>query len=72
VDFHIKPDRVDEWKKAVLNVLNSMSVKEMFVGAFLYQDAKDYRKIYEEQLPDLVASPRTFSVLKPVKNWIKE
>jgi len=98
VNFHIKPEKVDEWKKGALHVLNSMSVEETFVGAFLHQDAedptkftlyerwaepdmdtfiknqlsvKDYRKVYEEQLPALVASPRTFTVLKPVRSWIK-
>jgi len=98
VNFHIKPDKVEEWKEGALHVLNSMSVEETFVGAFLHQDAEDpskftlyerwaesdmdafvknqlnakeYRKVYEEQLPALVASPRSFAVLKPVRTWIK-
>lgn len=98
VNFHIKSDKLEEWKEGALHVLNSMSVEETFVGAFLHQDAEDpgkftlyerwaepdmdafvknqlnaqeYRKVYEEQLPALVASPRTFSVLTPTENWNK-
>lgn len=99
VNFHIKPEKIEEWKKAALQVLNSMTVEDTFVGAFLHQDANDpakftlyerwnepnmeafvknqlegkaYREVYEEQLPAMVASPRTFKVLKPVGNWINE
>jgi quinol monooxygenase YgiN len=98
VNFHIKPEKVEEWKEAALQVLNSMTVEDTFVGAFLHQDAneptkftlyerwnepsmdafvknqlegKAYRDVYEEQLPDMVQSPRTFKVLKPVGNWNK-
>lgn len=98
VNFHIKPEKVAEWKEAALHVLNSMAVEQTFVGAFLHQDAneptkftlyerwaepsmeafinnqlnaKDYRKVYEEQLPHMVQSPRTFKVLKPTGFWNK-
>lgn len=98
VNFHIKAEKVEEWKKAALHVLNSMTVEDTFVAAFLHQDANDankftlyerwsepsmeafmknqlegkaYRDAYEKQLPDMISSPRTFSVLKPVGNWNK-
>jgi len=98
VNFHIKPEKVEEWKKAALHVLNSMTVEKSFVGAFLHQDASDptkftlyerwaepnmeafmknqvdgkaYREVYEKKLPSMVASPRTFKVLKPVGFWSK-
>lgn len=32
---------------------------------------KPYRDEYEAYLPDLLASPRTFTVLEPLDEWIK-
>lgn len=98
VNFHIKPEKVEEWKEAALQVLNSMTVEDTFVGAFLHQDVSEptkftlyerwneqgmeafvknqlegkvYRDVYEEQLPEMVETPRTFNVLKPVGSWTK-
>lgn len=31
--------------------------------------AKEYRKEYEERLPDLLASPRSITFLDPIKEW---
>jgi quinol monooxygenase YgiN/catechol 2,3-dioxygenase-like lactoylglutathione lyase family enzyme len=41
VNFHIKPDKVEEWKQGALHVLNSMSGEKTFVSAFLHQDSND-------------------------------
>lgn len=32
-------------------------------------NAKEYRKTYEEILPDMLQSPRTFSVLNTLQKW---
>lgn len=99
VNFHIKPEMVEEWRKGALHVLNSMSVENTFVAAFLHQDtedpthftlyerwnessmesfvknqleAKEYRSIYEKQLPGWSKASRTFSQLIPLGSWIRE
>jgi len=97
VNFHIKPDRVEEWKKAAMVVLDKMAEEDTFVSTFLHQDAEDptrftlyerwnepsmedftrnqlqvkeYRKVYEDILPDMVQSLRTFRVLQPIGTWV--
>ncbi|MFA8434915.1 MAG: putative quinol monooxygenase [Marinifilaceae bacterium] len=98
VNFHIKPDRVDDWKQAALKVLNKMAEEDTFISTFLHQDAEDptrftlyerwnepdlnlmikkqkekkYRKVYEDILPDMVQSLRTFRLLQPIGNWVGE
>jgi quinol monooxygenase YgiN len=98
VNFHIKRDRVDEWKQAAMEVLNKMAEEETFITTFLHQDAEDptrftlyerwnepdlhlmimkqkekeYRRVYEDILPDMVQSLRTFRLLQPIGNWVGE
>jgi quinol monooxygenase YgiN len=35
-------------------------------------NSKAYRKAYEKKLPEMVKSPRTFSILKPVESWYRK
>ncbi|RKE04399.1 putative quinol monooxygenase [Marinifilum flexuosum] len=97
VNFHIKPDKVEDWKKAALQVLNKMAEEDTFVSTFLHQDAEDpsrftiyerwnepsmeafeknhlnakeYRQVYENMLPNLMQSMRTFRILEPLGSWI--
>jgi len=41
VDFHVKADRVEEWKQGALGVLEKMAHEDTFVLARLHQDAND-------------------------------
>ena len=34
--------------------------------------AKEYRKAYEERLPDLLVSPRIITFLDPIKRWRRQ
>lgn len=99
VNFHIKPDKVEEWKRSAMIVFNRMAGENSFVNTFLHQDAEDpsrftlyerwkksnmddlmsdqikaieYRKVYESILPDMVASVRTFRLLKPIGHWVRQ
>jgi len=96
VNFHVKPDRVEEWKQGALGVLEAMAHEDPFVMARLHQDANDptkfslyerwnepsmdafvenqlkgkaYRDEYEKVLPELLQSPRTFTVLDTLQLW---
>jgi len=98
VDFHIKPDKVVEWKEASSHVLNTMASEDTFVNTFLHQNiedptkftlyerwtepsmeafmenqhhGKEYRKSYEEIVPELMQNDRAFAVLNPVEHLIK-
>lgn len=99
VQFHVKPEFVDEFKERVLYVIESMSVEDTFVVCYFHQDvndptrfsvyerwtepsaeafmenqlyAKEYRKEYEERLPNLLASPRQITFLDPIGEWHAE
>jgi quinol monooxygenase YgiN len=41
VNFHIKEEHVDSWKRAALEVLNAMSLEDTFISAYLSRDAND-------------------------------
>jgi quinol monooxygenase YgiN len=94
VQLHLKPERVDEWKRAVVELIDRMSEEEAFVTclldqstedpnmftlyerwrepsleAFVKNQMKDYRKCYEEMLPDLLQVPRKAMVLRPIHEW---
>jgi quinol monooxygenase YgiN len=94
VQLHLKPQRVDEWKRAVVELIDRMSQEEAFVTclldqstedpnmftlyerwrepsleAFVKNQMKDYRKCYEEMLPNLLKVPRKAMVLRPVHGW---
>jgi quinol monooxygenase YgiN len=43
--------------------------REPSVGAFVRNQMKDYRKGYEEMLPDLLQVPRKAMALRPVHEW---
>ena len=47
---------------------------EPSVEAFVknQMEAKSYRRAYEDRLPDLLQSPRTASILLPLKEWRRE
>jgi quinol monooxygenase YgiN len=49
VNFHVKPDRVDEWKQGALGVLEAMTAEDTFVSCQMHQDANDPTKftLYE-------------------------
>jgi len=50
VNFHIKEECIDSWKKAAFNVLEQMSSEATFVNAFLHVDANDptHFTLYEQ------------------------
>ena len=41
VKLFVKPDRVDEWKAAVTQIIEEMSKEDAFVSCHLHQDASD-------------------------------
>jgi len=49
VEFNLKPEYVEEWKKGALNVIEKMSKEDTFVSAYMHQDANDPNKytLYE-------------------------
>ena len=65
VQLHLKPERVEDWKRAVNEPIDRMSQEE----AFVRNQMKDYRKRYEEMLPDLLQAPRKALALRPVQAW---
>jgi len=94
MQLHLKPERVDEWKRAVMKLIDRMSQEDAFVTclldqstedpnmftlyerwrepsleAFVQNQMKDYRKRYEEMLPDLLQVPRKAMLLRPVREW---
>jgi quinol monooxygenase YgiN len=94
VQLHLKPERVDDWKRAVIELIDRMSQEDAFVTclldqstedpnmftlskrgrepsleAFVRNQMKDYRKRYEEMLPDLLHAPRKAMILRQVRGW---
>ena len=92
VQLHLKPERVEDWKRAVNELIDRMSQEDAFVTclldqstedpgmftlyerwrepsleAFVRNQMKDYRKRYEEMLPDLPQAPRKAMALRPVR-----
>ena len=49
VNFHLKPDKAEEWKKEAMAVLDRMAEENTFVCTFLHQDEEDPSRftIYE-------------------------
>ena len=43
--------------------------REPSLEAFLKNQMKEYRKVYEEMLPSFLRSPRTTMVLRSVRTW---
>jgi quinol monooxygenase YgiN len=41
VNLFVKPDRVEEWKAAVTEIIEEMSKEDAFVACYLHQDAHD-------------------------------
>jgi quinol monooxygenase YgiN len=41
VQLQVKPDCVQEWKSAVIDVINHMSGESTFVTCYLHQDTQD-------------------------------
>ena len=41
VKLHVRPECVDEWKRAVNDIVDRMSGEEAFVACYLHQDAQD-------------------------------
>src|SRR5690606_25961516 len=39
--LYVRPDRVDEWRKAVTTVIEAMSKEDAFISCDLHQDASD-------------------------------
>jgi quinol monooxygenase YgiN len=49
VEFQVKPECVQEWKDAVVEVINCMSAESTFVTCYMHQDAEDANRftLYE-------------------------
>jgi len=49
VEFHLKPEFVEQWKQGALEVLNKMSKEDTFVSAYMHINANDPTKytLYE-------------------------
>jgi quinol monooxygenase YgiN len=49
VQFHVKPEFVEQWKESAINVINQMAGEETFVSCNMDQDADDPNKfsLYE-------------------------
>ncbi|QDH68926.1 putative quinol monooxygenase [Marilutibacter alkalisoli] len=41
VKCHVRPERVDEWRQAVTEVIEKMSKEDTFVSCHLHRDAND-------------------------------
>ena len=41
VQLRVKPERVDEWRRAVDDIIEQMSAEDAFVACYLHQDAHD-------------------------------
>jgi quinol monooxygenase YgiN len=41
VQLRVKRDRIDEWRRAVDEIIERMSVEDSFVACYLHQDAQD-------------------------------
>lgn len=41
VRLHVRPERVEEWKAAVGEVIERMSKEDAFVSCYLHQDSAD-------------------------------
>ncbi len=41
VQLEVKPDRIDEWRRAVDDVIERMSAEDAFVACYLHRDAHD-------------------------------
>jgi quinol monooxygenase YgiN len=41
VKLHVKPECVEEWKRAVTEVIERMSLEDAFVACYLHQDTRD-------------------------------
>ena len=41
VQFHVKPEYVQAWKEAVMEVIDHMSKESTFVTCYMHQDAQD-------------------------------
>lgn len=44
VEFHLKLEFVEEWKRGAFEVLNKMSEEDTFVSAYMHIDANDSAK----------------------------
>jgi quinol monooxygenase YgiN len=41
VQLKVKPDRIDEWRRALDDIVERMSEEEAFVSCYLHRDAHD-------------------------------
>jgi quinol monooxygenase YgiN len=41
VQLRVKPERVDEWWRAVDDIIEHMSAEDTFVACYLHQDSRD-------------------------------
>lgn len=41
VKLYVKPDRIDEWRRAVTEIIERMSQEEAFVACYMHQDVAD-------------------------------
>jgi quinol monooxygenase YgiN len=41
VQLHVKPEYVQDWKDAVMEVIDRMSKETTFVSCYLHQDTED-------------------------------
>jgi quinol monooxygenase YgiN len=41
VKLHVKPECVEEWKQAVNEIIELMSVEDAFVACYMHQDTQD-------------------------------
>ncbi|MCM1991799.1 putative quinol monooxygenase [Oceanirhabdus seepicola] len=64
--FHTHPD--DSTKFTVYEIWNEPSMDAFFENQL---KVKEYRKEYEENIPEMLESDRIITVLEPVKEWHK-
>jgi quinol monooxygenase YgiN len=41
VKLHVRPERVEEWKRAFTELVELMSLEDAFVACYLHRDAQD-------------------------------
>lgn len=65
VQLRVKPDRIDEWRRAVDEIIECMSAEDAFVSCYLHSDAQDqclftlYERWREPSVEAFVANQNT-------------
>lgn len=67
VSCYLHKDSEDDTKFTVYEIWSEPSMDAFFKN----QITKDYRKEYEDNLPDMLQSDRVITVLEPIQEWHK-